>query len=277
MAGMASICGAFSAPESKDQRLFELGTITYNLGRNWDLETLIRICEETDFKAVELRTTHKHGVEPDISDQRRTEVRRRFEKTPVKLICLGTACEYHSPDPQEVRRQILLTKRFLQLAADVGAPGIKVRPNGIPDGVPVETTLKQIGRSLYEVGEMASKYQVGVWVEVHGRKSSHPPYMKKMMDYCGHSMVGITWNCNQTDLKDGQVEPYFNLLRPHIRNVHINNLTSGYPYREVFRLLRQIGYDRYTLAEIAEAKGDPVRFMRYYRALWDELSKPPSC
>jgi sugar phosphate isomerase/epimerase len=278
---IAGLAGVANNPmveaSAEDKRLFELGTITYNLGRNWDLEQLIRNCEEVDFKAVELRTTHKHGVEPAISDRRRTEVRRRFEQTPVELVCLGTTCEYHSTDQEEVRKQIDLSGRFLQLAADVGAQGIKVRPNGIPDGVPVETTLKQIGRSLFEVGEIAARYKVGVWVEVHGRKSSHPPYMKKMMDYCGHPMVGITWNCNEADLKDGDVKPYFNLLRTHIRNVHINNLTSGYPYREFFTLLRQIKYDRYTLAEVAEAGGDPLRFMRYYRHLWDELSKAASC
>jgi sugar phosphate isomerase/epimerase len=276
--GLAGVTGGprvLAAVES--QRLFELGTITYNLGRNWDLDQLIRNCEEVDFKAVELRTTHRHGVEPELTDQQRTEVRRRFEQTDIELVCLGTTCEYHSPDQEEVRRQIELSGRFLELAADVGAEGIKVRPNGIPDSVPVETTLKQIGRSLLEVGEMADKYQVGVWVEVHGRRSNHPPYMKKMMDYCGHPMVGITWNCNEADLKNGDVKPYFDLLKSHIKNVHINNLTSGYPYREFFGLLREIKYDRYTLAEVAEAKGDPLRFMRYYRHLWDELSRAPNC
>ena len=281
-AGLASV----SSPRLKaanathtppKERRFELGTITYNLGRNWTLDELIRNCEETEFKAVELRTTHKHGVEPDISDSERTRVRRRFEQTTVELVCLGTACEYHSTDPEEVRKNIELSGRFLELAADVGAKGIKVRPNGIPEGVPLEDTLKQIGTSLQKVGEIAAKYDVGVWVEVHGRKSNHPPYMKKMMEYCGHPLVGVTWNCNEADLKDGEVKPYFDLLRPHIRNVHINRLISGYPYREFFSLLRQMEYDRYTLAEIPEAQGDPIRFMRYYRALWHELSKAPQC
>ena len=40
-----------------------LGLVTYNLARDWDLPTLIRNCEETGFHAVELRTTHAHGVE----------------------------------------------------------------------------------------------------------------------------------------------------------------------------------------------------------------------
>ena len=37
---------------------------------------------------------------------------------------------------------------YCQLAADVGAPGVKVRPNGLPDSVPEQTTLEQIGNSL---------------------------------------------------------------------------------------------------------------------------------
>ena len=35
----------------------KLGMVTYNLGRDWDLETLITHCEEADFAGVELRTT----------------------------------------------------------------------------------------------------------------------------------------------------------------------------------------------------------------------------
>lgn len=256
------------------RRLYELGTVTYNLGRNWDLDRLLEMCEKTDFRAVELRTTHRHEVEPELTGEQRREVRRRFERTPVKLICLGTACEFHSPEREEVQRNIELTNRFIELAADVGAPGVKVRPNGIPGGVPVETTLRQIGRALQEVARTAEKHQVGVWMEVHGRESSHPLHVKKMIDYCGHPLVGVTWNSNRTDLKDGSVRPYFELLRPHIQNVHINELHSEYPYEELFALLRETGYDAYTLAEVPEAEGDPERFMRYYRKLWEALSRP---
>lgn len=262
---------------AQGKRLFELGTVTYNLGQGWTLDQLIEICEKAEFKAVELRTTHSHGVEPHLSSARRQEVRRRFETTPVKLICLGTTCEFHSPDPEVVRKNIDEAKTFLELASDVGAMGIKVRPNGLPEEVPIETTLKQIGRALQEVGQSAETFGVEVWVEVHGRRSSHPPYMKKMMDYCAHPMVGVTWNSNAADIKDGSVRPYFELLQSHIRNVHIHELYAEYPWAELFALLKGMGYDRWTLAEIPEAEGDALRFMRYYRGLWNELSSPAQC
>jgi hypothetical protein len=39
-----------------------IGTVTYNLAKNWDIETIIKNCTETKFLGVELRTTHAHGV-----------------------------------------------------------------------------------------------------------------------------------------------------------------------------------------------------------------------
>lgn len=254
-------------------RKFELGTVTYNLGRDWDLDTLITNCESTGFKAVELRSTHKHGVEISISDAERRTVRDRFSDTPVKLICLGTTCEFHSPDQEVVRKRIKEARAFIELAADVGSTAIKVRPNGVPAEVPKEKTFEQIGKSLREIGAYGRDHGVEIWMEVHGRESSHPPYIAEMMRHCDHPSVGITWNCNDTDLKDGDVEPYFRLLQKYIRNVHMRDLTVDYPYRKVFSLLREIGYSGYTLAEIPEVKGDPIRFMNYYRRLWEELSR----
>jgi hypothetical protein len=97
--------------------------------------------------------------------------------------------------------------------------------------------------------------------------------MKKMMDYCGHPRVGLTWNCNDSDLEDGKIDPHFSLLRPHIRNVHLHEMIQDYPYPRLFELLREMSYSGYTLAEIPEAKGDPIRFMKYFRALWDAWSQ----
>ncbi len=274
ISGTAASQPALASPISRadSPRKFELGTVTYNLAKDWDIDTLISNCEETGFKAVELRSTHKHGVEIDISKAQREAVKKRFSETPVKLVCLGTTCEFHSPDQEVVNSRIQEAREFIKLAADVGSTAIKVRPNGVPEGVPREKTFEQIGKSLNEIGIFAGDHGIEIWMEVHGRDSSHPPYIAEMMKHCGHPAVGLTWNCNDSDLKDGDVVPYFNLLKDHIRNVHMRDLTVDYPFKQVFSLLRGIGYSGYTLSEIPEVKGDPIRFMKYYRMLWDELS-----
>jgi len=109
-------------------------------------------------------------------------------------------------------------------------------------------------------------------MEVHGRDTQNPPVSAAIMKAARHPGVGVCWNSNPTDIVDGSVKQSFDLLRPWIKNVHINELAGPYPYRELFSLLKKSGYDRYTLCEAQESK-EPERFLRWYRALWTELTR----
>jgi sugar phosphate isomerase/epimerase len=259
-------------------RKFKLGLVTYNIASDWDVPTIIDRCRTVGLAAVELRTTHKHGVEPTLSRAERAEVRKRIADSPVKLWALGSACEYHSPDPAVLAKQIEDTKRFIELAADVGAPTLKVRPNGLPKEVSEDKTLEQIGRALGEVGKAAAGAGVEICCEMHGHQTCEPPRMRKIMEIANHPAVGVTWNSNPADVVAETIRNSFEMMRKWIRNVHINELTSGYPWRELFTLLRGMGYDRYTMIEIQGlASRDPrdiVRFLTFYKALWEELSRP---
>jgi sugar phosphate isomerase/epimerase len=265
---------AAATPSAPGDGNFKLGIVTYNIAKDWDVPTIIKNCEATGFEAVELRTTHKHGVEPTLDKAARAEVRKRFADSEVRLLSLGSVCEFHSPKPDVLRKNIDDCKRFIDLAHDLGCLGVKVRPNGIPAEVPEEKTIAQIGAALRECGETGAPAGVEIWVEVHGRDSAHPPRCAAMMKTCGHDSVGLCWNSNPTDLMGGtSVKPAFDLLKPWLRHCHINELANDkYPWRELFTLLRQSGYARYTLCEIQETS-DPVRLMHYYRALWRELGR----
>lgn len=253
----------------------KLGLVTYNLARNWSLERIVEVCGQTGFEAVELRTTHAHGVEPSIGAEERRRVRELFESSPVRLLSFGTVCEYHSPDKLEVERNIKATKDFIKLAYDTGAVGVKVRPNRLMEdkGIPREKTVRQIGEALRVCGDYAEEYGVELWLEVHGYGTSDPRCIREIMEVADHPQVGVCWNSNYTDLVDGSVKPSFNLLKTWIKSVHIHELyDKNYPYRELFDLLKNIGYQRYCLAEIPESL-EPERIMRYYKALWEELTR----
>ncbi|MGB9879575.1 MAG: sugar phosphate isomerase/epimerase family protein, partial [Anaerolineae bacterium] len=223
-AGAFAVGGPLAAPRTAGEPRMKLGLVTYNMAKDWDIPTIIKKCRATGFEGVELRTTHAHGVEPSIGTDRRREVRAMFQDSGLTLWGLGTVCEFHSPDQSVVRQNIETCKSFVLLAKDVGAKGVKVRPNALPQGVPPEKTLEQIGRALSECGRFAADYGVEIWLEVHGSETSHPPNIRRIMDYCGHPQVGVCWNSNLTDLKDGSVKEYFDLLRKDIRSCHINEL-----------------------------------------------------
>jgi len=200
-----------------------LGAVTYNVLKDWDLETIISKLEEIGgFEAVELRTEHKHGVEPALPAAEREKVRRRFERSKIRLLSYGTTCEFHSPDPHVRGKHVAGGKAFIDLAHDTGAWGIKVRPNGLPKEVSRETTIGNIAACLRELGDYGAGRGVEVWVEVHGRETAHPPVMVEIMQAANHPNAGLCWNSNPQDVANGSVKQSFALLRPWIKNVHIN-------------------------------------------------------
>lgn len=249
---------------------FKLGLVTYNLAKDWDIDTIIKNCEATGFEGVELRTLHRHGVEPSISQAMRAQVRKRFEDSRVRLVSLGSTCEFESPDPAVVRQNIELTRQFCQLAHDLGCTGVKVRPNGFPPNSDHAKVLEQIGNALAECGGIARGLGVEIWLEVHGPETQIPSSIRAIMEACHHPAVGICWNSNPTDVAAGSVKQNFDMLKPWLRSCHIHDLDrKDYPWRELFSLFRGAEYSRYTFCEVDKPSCEPVRFMNYYRALWE--------
>jgi len=246
----------------------KLGTVTYNLAQDWDIETIIKNCEAAKFEGVELRTTHAHKVEVNLNKEQRDQVRKRFADSSVELMGLGSAFDYHTPDQSKLKQDIADTREYIVLAHDVGASGVKVRPNGLPKEVSKEKTLEQIGKSLRAVGEFGDSHGIAIRLEVHGAGTSLLPNIKAIMDAADHKNVGVCWNSNPTDLDGDGFDHNFNLVKDKIFSVHLRDLfLEDYPFRKLFARLNEINFTGFCLAEIPPSN-DPVRVMKYFRAVW---------
>jgi sugar phosphate isomerase/epimerase len=266
--GIPKISAAASRPGAEEAMPpLKLGLMTYNLGRDWDIETIIKNCSETGWVHAELRTTHKHGVEISLSKKERAEVRKRFEDSPLEAISLASAFQYHYTDQALVKEHIEGTKEYLDLAHDVGAIGIRVFPNAFPEGASKEKTMEQIGKALAEVGEYGHRLGVDVRVCVHGNGTDNVPVIGKILDYSGSDHVFVNWNCAPSDTEGEGLEKNFNMVKDRIRGVHMHELHSDYPYRAFLKLLRESGYRGYCNAEISESC-EPLRIMHMYRTLF---------
>jgi sugar phosphate isomerase/epimerase len=265
---LAAIPSPQSSGTPSGRQGLKLGTVTYEIAKDWDIPTIITNLTGVGMDAVELRTTHKHGVEISLPPAARAEVRKRFADSPVRIGGLGTTCEFHAPDPALVRKNIDETKEWVKLASDVGAPSVKVRPNGLPKDVPEEKTLEQIGKSLNECGAFAQDQGVRIQLEVHGTDTSRLPRIRKILDHAGnHPAVRVCWNSNPTDLLDGGLESTFGLVKDQIGQVHMRDLFVDYPWRALLSALAKMNFQGYCFAEIPES-ADPVRVLNYFRALF---------
>jgi sugar phosphate isomerase/epimerase len=251
----------------------QFGLVTYLWAQDWDLPTIISNCEKTGFTGVELRTQHAHKVEINLNASQRAEVRKRFEDSSVKCIGYGSNFEYHSPDPAILRNNIEQTKEYIRLCRDIGATGIKVKPNDLPAGVPKEKTIAQIAASLNEVGKYARDFSQLVRVEVHGNLTQEIPNMKAIFDQVTEPNVRICWNCNDQDLLPPGLESNFNMLKKWFGDtVHIRELNEGnYPYQQLFNLFTGINYDGWILLEARTEPADKIAAMKEQLLLFNKM------
>lgn len=251
----------------------KLGLVTYQWGKDMTLPELIAACEKTGYGAVELRTEHAHGVEISLSKKQRNDVKKRFNDSPVTCLGYGSNYEYHSPDPAVLKKNIEGTKEYIKLCKDIGATGIKVKPNTLPEGVPREKTIAQIASSFNEVGKFAKNHGQLVRVEVHGRITQELPVMKEIFDQVTEKNVVICWNSNDTDLKEPGLEANFNMVKQWIGDTtHCRAFSeTQYPFQDLFRLLSGANYQGWILLEAHSNPADKIAAMQKEKQLFDQM------
>lgn len=270
--GLASlpVVPAFSEPRKYGMKL---GLVTYEWAKDWDLPTLIANCEKTGVLGVELRTQHAHSVEINLNASQRAEVKKRFADSLVTCLGYGSNYEYHSHDPVKLKENIEGTKAYIQLCHDIGATGIKVKPNAMPKEVSPEKTIAQIARSFNEVGKFAQEYGQLIRVEVHGTTTQELPVMKQIFDQVTEPNVKICWNCNAEDLLPPGLEANFHSVKKWFGDtVHVREFNVGdYPYPELFKLFAGMNYEGWILMEARTQPVDRVVALREQLALFNDL------
>lgn len=265
---------AWAATGSKPATRMKLGLVTYLWGKDWDVPTLIANCTATGLTGIELRVEHAHGVSPELSKHERQLVRDQFSDSAVQCIGMGTNEQYDFPDQQRLQASIARTREFIQLSADIGGTGVKVKPNAFHEDVPREKTMAQIGAALNELAAYAADFGQQLRLEVHGNETQDLPNIKTIMDHADHPNATICWNCNPQDL-DGQGFQYnFDLVKDRFGDtVHVRELDrTDYPYPALLENLTRMDYDGWILLECHTDPADKVQSMREQRAVFDRMT-----
>lgn len=269
-----AVARAQSDLEGKKGANIRYGLVTYQWGKDWDLPTLIANCEAAGVGGVELRTTHKHGVEPSLNKAQRDDVRKRFADSSVVCVGIGSDERFDNPDPAKVAAAIEATKAFLELSHDIGASGVKVKPDRFWPDVPREKTIAQIGESLQKLGEFAEGFGQQVRLEVHGQ-CAELPTIKSIMDIATHPSVGVCWNSNPQDLQGDGLEANFRMVCDRFgQTAHIHLMESEtYPHDKLLDLYVGIDYSGWLMLEEGKVPEDPAAALKSERERFDAALK----
>ncbi len=116
-------------------------------------------------------------------------------------------------------------------------------------------------------------YGIDIRLEVHGPGTTNLADIKAIMDVAHHPGAKVCWNCNPEDTLPPGLEANFKLVEDRLGTIHIHDLISDYPWRDLFRLLRGARFEGWTLLEEGASTADPIRVMKYYRLVWEQLAE----
>ena len=248
----------------------KLSLLTYLLGQNMDLQELLDVVRATGVDGLEFRAElgHKHGAELEATPDQRAEIRRRCQDAHVPIACLATGCKFEYPEAAKRREDIDRAKRFIDLAADIGAPRIRVFGNAFPEGITQAAVVENVGAALREIAVYGAEREVDVCLEMHGDFYwwEHALNAVKIAD---HPRVGIVHNCDPREMAFGPISNFYDPVKTYIRHVHMHDLENGYPYKAFLGMLKRDGYAGFLSLE-ADASEEPKRIIATYALLFRE-------
>lgn len=225
---------------------------------------------------------HQHGIELSLDAEGRRNVRRQSEAHGVALACLSSGCHY--ADPANLAENVTQTLALIDLAADVGAPCLRVFGGKIGAELDRVGATAQVVEALQRVAPRARQRGVTLCMETHD-DWCHADDLARVMQGVNDPVLGVTWDMMHPVRTGGQtMEHAFRTLKPWIRHVHIHDglldqsaivfrpLGQGqFDLKTFFRCLHEVSYGGYLSGEWIGCEqiinlGDELTIMRELEA-----------
>lgn len=227
---------------------------------SWTMEKIVRFAKESGYDGVEIRVDagHQHGISSKSSEEARRQARKLFADEGVEIAAVATSVQFANPNPDVHKAQLEAAKVHLDLAADLGAPVVRIFAGG---GIPKLTSeaARQVAAAFDEVGE-------------HAQGSGSCPILE-----CGHDIIkgameagevirqvqtrnfGALWNTSTMD------DATFAVLKDRIRHFHVHDEVLEPGNTDLVRLagrMKGIGFRGFVSLEIIHGKDLPEDLLK---------------
>lgn len=246
----------------------KLALNTYNLLGDKTWEEIIDICHGCGAAGIEFSIGygHKHGVELDTPDDQLAKIREGIAAAGLEVASIASYCRFDRDSEEDFQRNLADAKRGIDLAARMGSTIFRFVANDVPDFMPRPDFVLRISQVMRELAEYGESKGVLALLNMHG-SFQHRCDVSRAARLAAHPYAGLVYNCAPCDLVGGSVEVTVERVLPYVRHVHLHELTDGYPYPEMFRLLKAAGYKGWFSVAVDDTSAEVQRFLGYYCAL----------
>jgi sugar phosphate isomerase/epimerase len=224
---------------------------------------LLEFCARHDFEAIDPTGYYFPGY-PEVPEPSfLSEFKRRAFQLGLDISGTGIRTDFAVPDAEKRAAAVQFTKTWIEAAARMGAPVLRVFAGAIPKGYEQrwDEAARWMCDALRECADHGAKHGVLIGVQNHAdmlRNADDTLRVVEMVDSPWFGVVLDTGNMQVTD-------PYADIARviPHAVNWQVKESPRGpnSPERldvpRLIRLVREGGYRGYLPIETLAAEGKP--------------------
>ena len=226
------------------------------------LADTLALAKRLGYDGIEPRPgwNHSHGIELSADAAERARLRRLITDSGVALACLAPGLRF--ANPATVEKQLAEASAYIDLAADVGAPRLRLFGGELGAGIDRETAIVNVADALRSLVPQARARGVTLCMETHDAWTN-PDHVVAVLERVHDPRVRAVWDVMHPLRASGwTIRAAFERLRPWIDHVHIHDGTFEksklefapigkglYDIPAVFARLAEMNYDGYLSGE----------------------------
>jgi sugar phosphate isomerase/epimerase len=225
---------------------------------DWSFDEIMIFAKANGYNGLEIRGIKREMMlpkVPEFQDSNIATTLAKMKKHGLRFVDLGSSCSLHFDDGTERDKNLDEGKQFIDLAAKLNCPFVRVFPNNIPAGKDPNAVMDQMIKGLQYLGDYAKGTSVTVLLETHGDGVQTKDVLH-IMQSTDRKNVGLVWDVvNMWVVTKEAPAGLYQTLKPYIRHTHIkdaviNNGKIEYkflgqgetPILQAIDLLMQSGY-----------------------------------
>ena len=214
-------------------------------------EDLIRISAENDLEGVDL-TVYWF---PNTEDSFLLPLKRTAYKAGVEIYSISVRTEFTKPSVEACDKAIADAKKWIDVAAKLGAGHIRVFGGAVPKGVTEADAAGWVAETLAVAGEYAGQHGIILGLENHGGITERADTIVKIVKQVSSPWVGV--NLDTANFKT-KIYEQIAMIAPLAVNVQVKamvrdeNGPAESDWNRVAKLLAENKYRGYLALEYEE-------------------------
>ncbi len=240
---------------------------------DWTFSRILDLAVKSKFDGIELRFVENQDSMyklPAFSGAGLAETKRRLGDSGMKISCVDTSCAFQMADAKIRAGWVDEGRRMGELAAALGAPGIRIFESHPDAPTTVDDARKWTIEGIQGIAARIASLNVGAWLETHGDFATAAKTLS-IVNAVDAPNKGVIWDAANCFSGFGERPSHAApILDGSIRHVHFKDLTKDASGAWIPELT---GQGVFPLLEVVHALGG-LRYGGFVSFEWEKKWHP---